>query len=185
MSLLSYNELCELVEQGVINVPLSQVNGSSIDLTLDSVIRIEEYDFTSSVDLKNKENILTYEHKINEYGFELGPGEFILASSAEIFNLPDNISCEYKLKSSMARNGLEHLNAGWCDCGWSNSKLTLELKNMTRFHTLTLKAGMGIGQMVFFKHEPVPADKSYAVKGQYNNQERVTASKGIRIETQA
>lgn len=179
--LLSYNELLQLVNDGVINAPVENINGSSIDLTLHDVIMVEdEPKFNAVVDLRGKESIDTRDTKIGEHGYQLAPGEFILASSVELFNLPDNISAEYKLKSSMARNGLEHLNAGWCDAGWSNSRLTLELKNMTRKHRLTIKPGMKIGQVVFFKHEPVPEDKSYAIVGQYNHQTTVQASKGIR-----
>jgi dCTP deaminase len=179
MSLLSYTELVELVNQDVITADYSRINGSSIDITLDSVIRAEVFWDAGNVDLAKKENIHTHEIQIDEY-YLLEPGEFILASSHEIFNLPNDISCEYKLKSSMARNGLEHLNAGWCDAGWTNSKLTLELKNMTSSHPLILRPGMAIGQIVFFRHKPVPKDKSYAVTGQYNNQSKVQSSKGIR-----
>lgn len=181
MSLLSYTELCELVEQGVINAHPSQINGSSIDLTLDDAIRIETSESSKlTIDLSIKENIATTHYMIPTCGYILQPNEFILASSFETFNLPHNISCEYKLKSSMARNGLEHLNAGWCDAGWTNSKLTLELKNVTRYHKLLIKTGMPIGQVIFFKHENVPVDKSYSIRGQYNNQTEVTESKGIR-----
>lgn len=185
MSVISYTELCELVEQGVINAHPSQINGSSIDLTLDPIIRVETFDASlPPIDLSIKQNIVTHELNISilleDCGYILSPDEFILASSVETFNLPHNISAEYKLKSSMARNGLEHLNAGWCDAGWTNSKLTLELKNVTRYHRLLIKAGMPIGQVVFFKHDDVPVDKSYSVRGQYNNQTQVTESKGIR-----
>lgn len=177
--LLSYNELISLVESGVITADINRVNGSSIDITLDSIIRVEAENF-GDVDLIKKENIGTLEVDITSTPYRLKPNEFILASSVETFNLPKNISCEYKLKSSMARNGLEHLNAGWCDAGWSNSKLTLELKNMTQRHSLMLTSGMPIGQVVFFKHKAVPCAKSYSVTGQYNHQEKVTGSKGIR-----
>jgi len=185
MSLLSYFELCELVDQGVINAKPEQINGSSIDLTLHHLIRTESPDGLSNkpVKLKDKQNILTREFDLlgdDKCGYVLRQDEFILASSEEFFNLPDNISAEYKLKSSMARNGLEHLNAGWCDAGWTGSRLTLELKNVTRYHKLLIEAGMPIGQVVFFKHAPVPLDKSYTVRGQYNGQTKATESKGIR-----
>jgi dCTP deaminase len=189
MSLLSYLELCELVEQGVINANLDQVNGSSIDLTLHHLIRTESPDGLTNhpVNLKAKQNISTREWDLNkqdsktgEYGYILRPDEFILASSDEFFNLPDDISCEYKLKSSMARNALDHLNAGWADATWNGSRLTLELKNVSRFHKLIIETGMAIGQMVFFRHAPVPHEQSYAVRGQYNKQQSVTESKGIR-----
>lgn len=187
--LLSYTELCELIDQNIIDAPIDNVNASSIDLTLDDVIlvEIEEKRF---VDLANKESIVTGEYNMDEIEegddpehmrcYYLHPGEFVLASSKEVFNLPNNISAEYKLKSSMARNGLEHLNAGWCDAGWYGSKLTLELKNMTQDHTLILRPGMKIGQVVFFKHTPVPDHASYATKGRYNGQQIVQASKGIQ-----
>lgn len=186
--LLSYNELVKLVESGVIDAPIENVNSSSIDLTLDDVIMVEVMpdDEEVTVCLAQKENIPFYEVNMmtdglpGDYAYRLEPGEFVLASSREVFNLPNNISAEYKLKSSMARNGLEHLNAGWCDAGWNGSKLTLELKNMTQHHDLILEPGMKIGQVVFFKHEPVPFEKSYAARGQYNGQQQVTASKGIR-----
>jgi dCTP deaminase len=118
--------------------------------------------------------------KIN-CGYILRPDEFILASTNEIFNLPDNISAEYKLKSTQARNAMEHLNAGFCDPGWNNSKLTLELKNVSRYHKLIIRPNMPCGQIVFFRHEvSVPSNESYAVRGQYNNQTQVTLSKGLR-----
>ncbi|MGZ5029037.1 MAG: dCTP deaminase [Methylobacter sp.] len=179
--LLSYNELVKLVESGVINAPVENINGSSIDITLHDVIRVEYQSIgdREEVDLYYKENIETIEHKIT-FRYKIKPREFILASSNETFNLPNNISAEYKLKSSMARNGLEHLNAGWCDAGWNNSRLTLELNNMTRYHDLIIRPNMKIGQVVFFKHKPVPDDASYATKGQYNWQDKVQASKGIR-----
>ena len=180
MSLLSYTELVELVKQGVIDAPIENVNGSSIDLTLDKYIRFEAEPF-SQIDLSKKENINTTELLIDESdGYVISPGEFILASTREIFNLPSDIAAEYKLKSSIARNGLDHLNAGWCDPHWHGSKLTLELKNITEEHDLLLRAGMKIGQIIFFRVYPVPEEFGYAAKGQYNNQKKVQQSKGIR-----
>lgn len=180
MSLLSYNRLVELVKQGVINAPLENINGASIDITLDNTILVESPK-EGLIDLAAKENVKFYEYFITKYTpFDLEPDQFILASSRETFNLPDNIACEYKLKSSLARNGLQHMLAGWCDPAWNNSKLTLEFKNVTQYNTLLLKPGMKIGQMVFFECEPVPSENSYATKGQYNNQSTTTASKGVR-----
>jgi dCTP deaminase len=181
--LLSYIELVELIEQGVINAPVENVNASSIDITLDDVIMYEPEDIGSDelIDISRKESIYLDRWDMSEEdAFMLEPSEFVLASSREVFNLPNNISAEYKLKSTMARNGLEHLNAGWCDAGWHGSKLTLELKNMTRHQSLILRPGMKIGQVVFFKHTEVPDHASYATKGRYNGQTEVTASKGIK-----
>ncbi len=179
--LLSYNELVKLVDAGVITADYENINAASIDLTLDDVIMIEdEPKFNAVVSLKDKESISMREVKLGENGYILAPGEFVLASTREVFNLPDDLCCEYKLKSTLARNGLGHLLAGWADCGFNSAKLTLELKNETRKHELTLKPGMKIGQMVWFRCEPVPANKSYRAIGQYNGQTQVTASKGLR-----
>ena len=53
--------------------------------------------------------------------FMLQPGEFCLAETLELFNLPNDISCQFVLKSSRARAGVNHLLAGWCDPGWHGS----------------------------------------------------------------
>lgn len=180
MSLLSYNRLCELIEAGVImNVPFENVNSASIDLTLGSTFMVEQ-----SADLLHEFPVVSLRDRrplqmntIEQQSIFLRPGEFILAQSQQIFNLPNNISGEYKLKSSMARIGLEHLNAGWCDAGWHGSVLTLEFKNMTRYHGIELQAGDKIGQIVLFEHEPVPEDKSYAARGRYNRDTTVSAIK--------
>lgn len=178
--LLSYGELVELVDAGVINASKDHINGASIDITLDDTILREKFSILiEPVNLIRKDS-LNLEKETIQNGIFLEPGEFILASSFEVFNLPNNIACEFKLKSSLARSGLQHALAGWCDPGWSNSKLTLELKNITRYHDLLLTPGMKIGQMVFYKCSEVPSEQSYLVKGQYNNQSEVTNNKGLR-----
>ena len=201
MSLLGYTRLMELVEQGVINAKPENVNGASIDITLHkdllveksntSLLPIEELtlkqvvlnlrdQFYGHINLKNKDHLEYVPTTCSDCGFAMSPNRFLLASSEEVFNLPSNIACEFKLKSSLARSGLQHLLAGWCDPGWTNSRLTLELKNVTQYNNLLLTEGMKIGQMVFFECEPVPEQESYAAKGQYNNQGKVTNNKGLR-----
>jgi len=96
------------------------------------------------------------------------PGEFCLAETLERFDLPEDVSAQFVLKSSRAREGLNHLLAGWCDPGWHGSKLTLELKNERKHHPLPLYPGLKIGQMVFHEMSSVPA-QSYALVGHYND----------------
>jgi dCTP deaminase len=179
-SILAYDELVELVSKGIITADMSNINAASIDITLDNIIMIEaDPKLNNPINLAKKESIAMKRYVMSEYGFTIEPNEFILASSREIFNLPNNISAEYKLKSSMARNGLDHLNAGWCDAGWNGSKLTLEFKNVTQKHLLTIETGMKCGQVVFFRHAAVPDFASYAAKGRYNGQAEATTSLGI------
>lgn len=185
MSLLSYNELIAQVVSPLViqerdgsRIPDTQVNASSIDIRLGSVF-LQELEMPGSlVDYRARDrlNMCTYVLGPGAH-IDLQPGEFILAESREKFFLPDNLSFEYKLKSSMARVGLEHLTAGWADAGWTNSVLTLELKNMSRHHTIRLRPDDLIGQITFFQHTPVPPHASYAARGRYNNDLNVSAIK--------
>ena len=175
--LLSHDEIIELIRNGVIeNAEEDCVNSSSLDIHLGPELLVESYPFVPNVSLARRESLTMTSIKIAHY-FKLIPGDFVLAHSREIFHLPNNISAEYKLKSSMARIGLEHLNAGWCDAGWNGSVLTLELKNMTRLHNILLEKDIKIGQVIFFKHTPVPQNKSYSVRGHYNGDKSVSGAK--------
>lgn len=186
--LLSHGALCDLVRAHVLYWPaspypdtidLDQVNATSIDLTLGDFIEREAMiPGFNDLTLAAREQLCSERIDLRKTdGYTLQPGEFILAQSREAFNLPLHISAEYKLKSSMARNGLEHMNAGWCDAGWHGSVLTLELKNMTRHHTIHIRPGDRIGQMVFFEHKPVAREYSYAVRGRYNGDLTTTRAK--------
>lgn len=187
--LISYNGLVELVAAGVVtDVKPEHINATSIDLVLGHSFLRESTCKTVAVDgqgiiypavnLGMRESPRMLETHLGEgYGMDMQPGEFILAHTANRFNLPNNISAEFSLKSSMARAGLEHLLAGWIDPGFHDSVLTLELKNNLRNHTLVLVPGMLIGQVKFFQHEPVPESASYAARGRYNGDDTV---KGIK-----
>ncbi len=98
----------------------------------------------------------------------LAPGEFVLASTLETFNIPDFVAAEFKLKSSRAREGYDNALAVWADPGWYGSVLTLELRNNNRFKSLPLYEGLRIGQMIFHTMESMPT-ASYATTGRYNN----------------
>ena len=177
MSLLSYNQLCELVERGVItDVPHEHINGASIDVCLGNDILIERAG-DRVVCLRDRHNLLMESYPIGDGGYRLDPGEFILAHTIEKFNLPNDIAAEFKLKSSGARIGLDNVLATWADPGWHGSSLTLELKNVTRHHSILLHAGDRIGQILFYGVEPVPDDRSYAARGRYNNDPSVQQAK--------
>jgi dCTP deaminase len=107
----------------------------------------------------------------------LQPGQFVLAQTVEVFHLPPTVAAQFMLKSSRAREGLEHLMAGYCDPGWSGSVLTLELHNSRQLHPVGLWPGMKIGQMVFHQMAAAP-DRDYRETGRYNGDATVMASKG-------
>lgn len=200
MSLLTYSDLIQLVARGVLTgVKPEHINAASIDLTLGPILHIEQIAGSHPIDITVKESIHTTEYKMEADGYVLEPGEFVLASSEQVFNLPAGqlphirsgegvqpyldscpaIAAEYKLKSTLARNGLGHLLAGWCDPGWNGSVLTLELQNTTRYHRLLLRPGMKIGQVVLWSGAPVGEENSYAARGQYNNDLVTTPGKGL------
>lgn len=177
MSLLSYTELCELVEQGVITDVLHEhINAASIDVRLGNEVLVERAS-NRMVDLRARHNLTMESYAIGEGGYRLDPGEFILAHTLEKFHLPNDICAEFKLKSSGARIGLNNVLATWCDAGWNGSALTLELQNVTRHHSILLRPGDRIGQMLFYRVSPVPADRSYAVRGRYNGDVSVQQAK--------
>ncbi len=198
MSLITFVELCEKITGGLLQAPVSNphpfnkipighINGASVDVRLGRVFLRESSPETVSLRPNNYVTLfdkgeLPMEKETLAWGerLYLQPGEFILAQTIEEFYLPNNIAAEFRLKSSVARAGLDQALAVWCDPGWNGSVLTIELRNNTRYHVLVLEAGMKIGQVVFFKGEPVPNEASYAVRGQYNNDKNVTGNKGVK-----
>lgn len=168
MTILVDWQINDLIKETNLITPYdpSLLNPASLDVLLGDEIIVENdihYGW-KKVSLDKKDGIL------------IMPNTFLLASTKEVFNLPDNISCEFRLKSSRAREGWGHALAVWIDPGFNNSVLTLELKNYTRFKKLHLFAGMKIGQIIFHEHEY--CDKSYRETGRYNNDKTVMESKG-------
>lgn len=176
--LLSYHELLELVKTGIIeNCPESQINGTSIDVTLSNRLLVEK-NCMDVIDYSKRDPLKTVEFVMFEpYGFTLCPGKFVLGCTREIFNLPRWLACQYQLKSSMARIGINNLMAGWCDPGWHGSSMTLEIKNDLQYQSIKLHEGDPIGQVIFSRCAFVPEEKSYAKVGRYNMDRTVSGIK--------
>ena len=153
----SYCESSQMVHPFALDL----LNPASLDVRLGFNLMIEVAD-TPELQL------IDISDRTEDHPYLLQPDEFCLAETIETFNLPDTISCQFVLKSSRARSGLNHLLAGWCDPGWHGSKLTLELKNERRFHDIALYPNLKIGQMVFHFMSEVPV-RSYRQTGHYNN----------------
>lgn len=166
------HEIARLCKQQSMVVPYNPglQNPASLDVLLGGTIMVEVDDTPElqPVDISGS---------TEDEPFLLQPGAFCLAQTQEVFNLPNYISAQFVLKSSRAREGLEHLLAGYCDPEWSGSVLTLELQNARQKHPLKLWFGMKIGQMVFHTIAGTP-ERTYAVTGRYNNDLTVTASRG-------
>ena len=146
------------------------VNPASLDVRLGDLLLIES--------AQSPELVPYPLHRHNQADpYELKPGQFCLAQTVEVFHLPDDVAAQFMLKSSRAREGLEHLMAGYCDPGWHGSVLTLELHNSRQLWPVCLWPGMKIGQIVFHLMAERPV-ASYAVTGRYNGHGTVHASKG-------
>lgn len=145
------------------------VNPASLDVTLGTNLYVE----TEKGGLLPKD--ISENTRDNPY--LLMPNEFVLAETAEIFNIPDFISAQFVLKSSLARAGLEHLLAGYIDPGFHDSVLTLEFKNAKQFSPFPLWPGMRCGQIVFTEMTDAP-QASYRYTGKYNGDAKVARSKG-------
>ena len=176
--LLTYPDLVDLVTDGVIDAPHEHINAASIDVRIGNEALIEDTTGKMWVDLSKNETPAFKPLTPMSGLFHIYPGDFVLANTIERFNLPDDIACEFKLRSSLARSGLEHSLAGWGDPGWHDATLTLEIRNVLRRGILSLAPGMRIGQVVFWRGKSVPADRSYASKGRYNGQSAPQESKG-------
>jgi len=145
------------------------VNPASLDVRLGDLLLIESAQSPELV------HYPLHRHSQDD-PYELKPGQFCLAQTVEMFNLPDDIAAQFMLKSSRAREGLEHLMAGYCDPGWHGSVLTLELHNSRQLWPVRLWPRMKIGQIVFHLMSERPV-VSYAQSGRYNGDLTVMASK--------
>lgn len=146
------------------------VNPASIDVTLGSNIKVEGRICGPENQRKRWLDIeLTS-------AYRLRPGQFILAHTAEIVRVPNWLECQFQLKSSRGREGLNHMLAGYIDPGFEG-QITLELHNCNQRHDIEIFAGMKIGQLRFAKVDETPL-KGYAVTGRYMNDMGAQASKG-------
>ena len=84
--------------------------------------------------------MVTMEHQIQYKTittdtYVLLPGQFVLATTMEYFNLPDNLTAFVEGRSSLGRMGLFIQNAGWVDPGfegkspWNSSTPTAAPSN--------------------------------------------------------
>jgi len=145
----------------------SCINTASLDVRLGDTIMIEKTIGTHMVDYKLRDKLQMHEIEIPKEGVFINPGAFFLAHTIEKCDFPDDVAALFRIKSSMGRIGLEHLDAGWVDPGF-NGSLTLEFKNMTQNHVIRLQKGDRIGQLVFLRGKAVSENDSYRTVGNYN-----------------
>ncbi len=168
--ILCDHEIHNLARRGLVSPSQAElVNPASLDARLGENLLVELPTTTSLVPF-------SIAGQTQEKPFMLQPHEFVLAETAEVFDVPDCVAGQLALKSSRAREGIEHLLAGYIDPGYKG-RLTLELQNARSMHAVPLWPGMRIAQIVFHKMSMLPG-KSYSITGRYHGDTAVQASKG-------
>jgi len=141
---------------------------ASIDLRLGSdYLKIDE----NQMEIMTLEDKLNY-NKINSEEIVIPPHSFLLATTEEYIELPNNLTAFVEGRSSIGRMGLFIQNAGWVDPGFAG-KITLELFNANRL-PIKLKAGRRICQLVIAEMDKAA---EFTYQGKYQGQNTAVGSK--------
>lgn len=169
--ILSDKTISRMLENRTLTIsPLEkeQIQPASVDIRLGNTFSIVE-DSSAGIITLDKE--ISYK-KISTDTYILLPNQFILATTMEYFELPDNLTAFVEGRSSLGRMGLFIQNAGWVDPGFKG-EITLELFNANRC-AIELKAGRRVGQLVFAQLDDVALNP---YNGKYQYQRGATGSK--------
>jgi len=171
----------EITNGRIVIDPLGEgcIQPASVDVHLDRQILVFRNNRVPYVDIRSQTERLTEMVTIGDDDpFMLHPGEFVLGSTLEHVEVPDDLVARLEGKSSLGRIGLLiHSTAGYVDPGWKGH-LTLELSNVSKL-PITLYHRMKIGQLSFSRLTE-PAEHLYGSKelgSKYQGQQEPTASK--------
>ncbi len=156
------------------------VQPSSIDLHLHKDVLVFDNYQASEIDVRKKVDV-TRKVTIPETGFVLHPGEFILGSTTEYFEIPGNLAGKLEGKSSLGRLGLiVHATAGFIDPGFKG-ELTYEITNVSRL-PIRIYADMKVSQICFIKmsSEVETLYGSSKLGSKYSGQKGPTSSMGYK-----
>ncbi len=169
--ILSDKTLTKMLEEKTLIVePIEagQIQPASIDIRLGNTFSIVEDTSTGIINLENEIKYKT----ITTDSYILLPNQFVLATTMEYFDLPNDLTAFVEGRSSLGRMGLFIQNAGWVDPGFKG-EITLELYNANRC-AIELKAGRRVGQLVFAKMDETALNP---YNGKYQGQRGATGSR--------
>lgn len=142
-----------------------QLGSNSIDLRLGNSFRVFDYSKFAFIDPYNKEAAqeVTKEIKVkNGERFIIHPGDFVLGTTIEYIEVPDDMVGNLEGRSSIGRLGvIIHSTAASIECGFRGN-ITLELANMGKM-PVALYPGMRICS-VSFAQLTTPAEIPYYKK---------------------
>ena len=174
----------ELARGRIVVDPLGEdcIQPASVDVHLDKQILVFRNSRRPFIDIREDMSDLTEMEEVeDDRPFMLHPGEFVLGSTLERIELPEDLVARLEGKSSLGRLGLLiHSTAGYVDPGWKGH-LTLELSNVSNL-PITLYYSMKIGQISYLRLT-TPADNLYgseALSSKYQGQTSPTASRVYR-----
>ena len=109
--------------------------------------------------------------------FILHPGDFVLGTTTERVEIPDDLVAHVEGRSSLGRLAIVvHATAGLCDPGYKG-QITLELSNLGTA-PVALSPGMRVSQLTFTELRS-PADRPYGAErgSKYQDQDGPQASR--------
>ncbi len=171
--ILSDGTITNLLDEGTLKVsPLCEqsIQPASIDLRLGTHYLTVEDQYMSSGCISLSEEIKYRE--LEGDTMIIPPHSFLLATTMEYIELPNNMTAFVEGRSSVGRMGLFIQNAGWVDPGFKG-EITLELYNANSL-PIKLEAGRRICQLVLCSMDK-PALNPYA--GKYQGQKKSTGSR--------
>ena len=145
-----------------------QIQPASVDIRLGNTFSIVDDTPSGIITLDSEIKYKT----ITADKYLILPGQFVLATTMELFELPDDLTAFVEGRSSLGRMGLFIQNAGWVDPGFKG-EITLELFNANRC-AIELTAGRRVGQLVFAKMDCAAQDP---YNGKYQGQTGATGSR--------
>ena len=169
--ILSDKTILKMLEEKtltIVPVTKEQIQPASVDIRLGRTFSVVEDTPSGIINLENEIRYRT----ITSDSYLIMPGQFVLATTMEYFELPDNLTAFVEGRSSLGRMGLFIQNAGWVDPGFKG-EITLELYNANRC-AIELKTGRRVGQLVFAKLDDHALNP---YNGKYQGQTGATGSK--------
>lgn len=157
-------------EKKLIVEPIDEksIQPASIDCRLGNHFLIVEQ---NQMDVITLDSEIKYREIVDEY-ITIPPHTFLLATTQEYIEVPNDLTAFVEGRSSIGRIGLFIQNAGWVDPGFKG-RITLELYNAGSL-PIKLQAGKRICQLVFCKMDQA-AEKPY--QGKYQGQKLTVGSK--------
>ncbi|MBI4067762.1 dCTP deaminase [Candidatus Gottesmanbacteria bacterium] len=154
--ILSDRGIKKLLKEGIIKINpkidvSTQLGSCSVDLRLGHTFRVfnhSRYPYIDPYDNKLGRE-MTSEIEISDGDpFILQPGDFVLATTIESFELPNNLLARLEGRSSLGRLGIVvHSTASVFEPGW-RGKVVMELGNMGRM-PVALYPGMRVCALTF------------------------------------